>query len=89
MPASPPTDDESKIGISRIQAALQRAHDGSRDPGRMPIHSQHATERLEPEWITEAGEKAAYAILENDMFGDGSAELRHTIGEPRRDMPAM
>ena len=46
----------------------------------MPIHSHHGTERLKPEWVAQAGQKSADAVIQNNVFGDRRTEFVVPIG---------
>ena len=49
MSAAPAADMDAELARQRTEAALQRADDARGDAGRMPVHSHHGAERLEPE----------------------------------------
>src|SRR5205814_7216649 len=74
---------------ARSEAALERAHHGSSDSRRMPIHSHHRAQRLKPEWIAQAREKRRRTIITNNYFGDCGAEFGHPLGQPLRHASAV
>jgi hypothetical protein len=69
-----------------IQSALQRAHDGGRNAGGVPIHAHHRAQGLKPKGVAEAGQHLASAVLVQDGFNNSRAKQRHTGGEPGGDM---
>ena len=88
LPASA-ADVQAELGGTRIQAALEGAHDRGRDPRRVPVHPHDGAERLEPEWIAEPREELRRTIVVNHALGDGRAERRHALGQPLRHAPAV
>jgi len=89
MPAPPAADVDPKLVRPRCEAPLQSAHDRRGDPGRVPVHSHDAAERLKPEGIGKAGEKFRSAVTLQDRLDNGCAELGHAPGEPLRHTPAV
>src|SRR3989442_8325579 len=55
--AAAAADKNAEFVRPRSETALERAHHGSSDSRRMPIHPHHRAERLKPEWIAQAREK--------------------------------
>ncbi len=55
----------------------------------MPVHAHDTSESLEPERVGEAGEKRLCAVVMDDVFRDGGAEQRHTVGQPIGDGSAV
>jgi hypothetical protein len=51
VPPAPAADMDPEFLLQRSQLALQGTYDAGRDPGGMPIHAHHGSERLEPEWV--------------------------------------
>src|SRR5205814_10460696 len=74
---------------ARSEASLERAHHGSSDSRRMPIHSHHRAKRLKPEWIAQARENRRRTIITNNYFGDCGAEFGHPLGQPLRHASAV
>ena len=89
MLAASAANVDAQLVRSGIEAALQRADDGSRDAGRMPVHAHHRTEGLKPERIAQAREQLGRTVVEKNAFADRRAEARHAIGQPGRDTAAM
>ncbi len=82
-------NDDAQFMRLWIQPALQRAEHRSGDAGGMPIHPHHASQRLEPEWIAEAGEELRSAVVMHDSFGDGRTQLGHALRKPARDTSSV
>ena len=80
---------DAELLRTRIHASLQRAHNGSGDSRRVPVHAHDAAERLKPERIAKPREKFADAVVSDNVFGDGRPELFHPLGEPGRHAPAV
>src|ERR1041385_602781 len=53
-PAATAADVKAELIRFWCKPALQRAHDGSCDTGRVPIHTHHRAESLEPKRIAQA-----------------------------------
>src|SRR5262245_27361055 len=68
--SAPAADVDAEFIRPRGEAALQSAHDGCGDARRMPVHSHHGAERLEPERVAETREEGRCAVIPNDTFGD-------------------
>jgi hypothetical protein len=73
----------------RLQAALERADDAGRDARRMPVHSHHGTEELEPKRVRQPPQEFVAAVLMHDGLSDDGAERGHACRQPLRDAPAM
>ena len=82
MRAASAADMEPEFARQGREAALQRADDGSRDAGRMPVHAHDRAEGLEPEGMGEAAQEFVAAVFEDDRLGDHGAEPRHALAEP-------
>src|SRR5262245_547675 len=88
-PSAAAADVDSEFIRPWGEAALQRSHDGCSDARRVPVHSHHGAERLEPERVAETREESRSAVIPNDGFGDRRAEFGHPFGEPLRDVAAV
>src|SRR5688572_3937022 len=51
----------------------------------MPVHPHHGAKRLEPEGVTQPGQKGVAPVVVNDRLGDRRPETGHTRRQPRRD----
>src|SRR6266567_76162 len=80
---------DAEFVCTRSETALERAHHGSSDSRRMPIHSHHRAQRLKPEWIAQTREKRRGAVIVNNRFRDRSPEPGHSLRQPKRHMPTM
>src|SRR5579864_1543401 len=89
MFAAPAANVNAKLMRTRIQSALQSAHDRRCDSGRMPVHSHDAAQGLEPERIAQTGEKLRRAVMIEHALGNGCAQHGHALRKPRRHTPAM
>jgi hypothetical protein len=55
----------------------------------MPIHPHHRAERLEPKRMRQPLEEFIAPVVMNDGLADDRAKRSHSLGQPRRNMPAM
>jgi hypothetical protein len=74
---------------ARVETAFERADNGRRYTGRMPVHAHNGAEGLEPERIAEPRKELRCAVVEHDALADRRSELRHAIGKPCRDTSAV
>ena len=89
MPPAAAADINPQLGGFQTKGSLESADERGRDARRMPIHSQHTPESLEPKGIAQSRQQFVGTVLDHDSFGDGPAESRHSLGEPLRDIAAM
>jgi len=89
MPAAAAADMDPQFAPERRETALQRADNAGRDARRVPIHSHHGAERLEPERMSEAPQQFVAPVVMHDSLADHRAQSGHPIGEPFRYMPAV
>src|SRR5271166_983082 len=82
-------DMDAELSGQRRQASLQRADDARGDAGRMPVHTHHRAERLEPEGMRQPAQELVTAVLEDDRLGDHRAEPRHAVAQPFGHVPAV
>src|SRR5262245_20548000 len=87
--AAPAANIKTQLFSTRSEAALERAHNGSRDSRGVPIHPHDRAQRLKPKRIAQSREKRRSAVIMNDGFGDGRAKFGHALGEPLRHAAAM
>ena len=87
--AASSANGDSQLGESRVKPPLQCAHHRGGDTGGMPVHAHDAAKRLEPEGIADPRQEFMGTIGLNDTLDDGSTELGHALGEPRRDTSAV
>src|ERR1700744_6025574 len=55
----------------------------------MPVHTHHRAHALEPEGVAKAAQQIVLAIIKQDIFHYGQAELCHTLGKPNGYKTAM
>jgi hypothetical protein len=74
MLAATAADVDTEFVLQRAQAALQSTDDAGRDPRRMPVHSHHGTEGLEPERMRQPPQKFVATVMVDNRLGDDRAE---------------
>lgn len=79
------TDINSELVLKRSEPALQCADHGGGDAGRVPVHSHHCAERLEPERMRQPLEERIAAVMMHDRLGDDRSQRRHATCQPRRN----
>src|ERR1700674_2517360 len=79
------TDMDAKFSLQRSQPPFQCTDDAGGDAGRVPVHSHHRAERLEPEWVRQPLQEFVAAVLVNDRLRDDGAEPLHAHRQPRRN----
>ena len=89
MFAAPAANVDAELGRTRSQSPLERAHDGCRDAGRMPVHAHDGAERLKPEWIAQPRKQFGLAVMVNDALANRRAERRHARRKPCGHAAAM
>ena len=89
MLAAAAADMNAEFVRPRLEAALQRADDARRDPGRVPVHAHDRAERLKPKRMSKATKELVATIVMDDRLGDDRAEPGHAIRQPQRHPPAM
>jgi hypothetical protein len=89
VPAAPAADMHPKLRFERSEPALQGADDAGGDPGRVPVHTHHHAERLEPEGMGEPPQQLLRAVVMDNGLTDDGAQPGHARGKPRRDPPAV
>src|SRR5690348_13325397 len=87
--ASSSANINSQFMCTRIQPTFQRSHHRRCDAGGVPVHAHHASERLKPHRVADAGQKLGYTVMMNNAFGNGCPELLHSDGQPCGYTPAM
>jgi hypothetical protein len=55
----------------------------------MPIHTEHASESLEPQRITKSLQYFGFTEFLNEGFDDGSSEFGHAFRQPGGHMAVM
>src|SRR5438067_8187104 len=75
-------DGQADFALASGEPALERAEHAGGDSARVPVHSHHAPESLEPERVREAAQDAVRTFLEHERLDHHSAEARHARGEP-------
>jgi hypothetical protein len=83
-----PAAADMNASLQRRQPALQCADHGRCDAGRVPVHSHHRAERLEPERMRQPLQEFVAAVMVDDA-GDDRAERGHPFAQPLRNPSAM
>jgi hypothetical protein len=82
--AAAAADVDAELPLDGSQAAPQRAEGAGGDPRGVPVHAQHAAERLEPEGVREARDELLAPVVVDDGLDEHAAEPLHALGEPAR-----
>ena len=89
MTSAATADINAQLVRARIQTTLQSAEHGRGDARGMPIHPEHAPERLEPERIAQPRQQRTMSVVIKNRFDNGRAEPFHSLGEPHGDAAAV
>jgi hypothetical protein len=89
MLAAPAAYIQAKVASPRIQSAFQGPEYRRRDPGRVPVHAHHGSERLEPEGIAETRQELGAPVVQDDTLCDRGTERGHPVCKPGRDSAAV
>src|SRR5690242_9973695 len=82
-------DDEPELALHAAQAFFERAADGRRYAGRMPVEAENAAERLKPVGVGNADKQLARALVLDDQPDDFASEPDHALEEPGRRFAAV
>src|SRR5207237_1943103 len=89
MPPPAAAHGEAQLLLAPGQAALERAEHAGGDARGMPIHPQHATQRLEPERMRQPAQDSVRAFVQYERLDDDGAEPRHALRQPGRNAAAV
>src|SRR5439155_391619 len=82
----PPTADrEPQFLLAAGEPALERAQHAGGDPRGVPVHPEHAPQRLEPERMREAAQDPVRPLLQQQRLDDDRAEASHALRQPGGD----
>jgi hypothetical protein len=80
---------DAKFTGPGVQAALERAHHGGRNPGRVPVHAEHRSKRLESKRIAQSGQQLGPAVVLDHGRRDRCPQRRHARRQPGGDATAV
>ena len=87
--AAASTHGQAQLVFAPGEPALQRPEHAGGDPRRMPIHPQHASQRLEPEGVGQPPQDPVRPFVQHERLDDHGAEPRHPLREPGGDPPSV